>query len=75
MLQIFMYGGEISHDPSLSFDDVWVLSLPSFQWYQAGHVPIRRRGDHSCTIAGQRQMVIIGGLQPNASDPPDVPDI
>lgn len=70
-----MYGGMVEQDASLRFDDVWVLSLPSFEWHQAGHTPVLGRKDHSCTMAGQRQMVIVGGLNPNASDPPNVTDI
>lgn len=70
-----MYGGMVEGDPGLKFDDVWVLSLPSFEWHQAGHTPVIGRKDHSCTVAGNRQMVIVGGQNPNATDPPDVADI
>ena len=65
-----MYGGVSGDGSSVDYDDVWVLSIPSFQWHQAGHTPVRGRSDHSCSVAGQRQMVIIGGLDPDGDGPP-----
>ncbi|KAF2659858.1 hypothetical protein K491DRAFT_688734 [Lophiostoma macrostomum CBS 122681] len=57
---IWMYGG---NDPisSTMFDDVYVLSLPSFTWtavYTNGGSP---RWGHNCHLANGRQMVTVGG--------------
>lgn len=59
-----MYGGYPNGSSSLDYADVWVLSIPSFQWHKAGQ-PNRSRLGHSCNVAGHRQMVIIGGLAPD----------
>jgi hypothetical protein len=42
------------------YDDVYVLSLPSFTWTKvySGHSP---RFGHTCHRAGQRQMMAVGG--------------
>lgn len=43
------------------YDDVYVLSLPSFTWihiYGPGHSP---RWGHTCHLAGARQMITVGG--------------
>jgi len=63
-----MYGGSQSVS-SLELDNVWVLSLPSFQWHQGNHTPVRGRTgiDSSCNLVGHRQMVITGGLDPDNS--------
>lgn len=57
-----MYGGYSDSSSSLDYADVWVLSIPSFQWHKAGQ-PNKSREGHSCNVAGHRQMVIIGGLR------------
>lgn len=59
MLNRYIYGG---YDPATSkiYDDVYVLSLPSFTWTQVYTGAIPRFG-HTCNTAGHRQMVIIGG--------------
>ncbi|KAI9889750.1 MAG: hypothetical protein M1814_004952 [Vezdaea aestivalis] len=42
-------------------DDVWILSIPTFQWIKAyeGTAPPRRR--HSCNIIQNGQIAMIGG--------------
>lgn len=59
-----MYGGYSNGSSNLDYSDVWVLSIPSFQWHKAGH-PSSGRSAHSCSVAGRRQMVIVGGLGPD----------
>lgn len=58
-----MYGGRLNGKSSMDtmdYADVWVLSIPSFQWHRAGQ-PNSGRLRQSCTVAGHRQMIIIGG--------------
>jgi hypothetical protein len=55
----YIYGG---YDPikSIMFDDVYVLSVPSFTWTKvySGNNP---RFGHTCHRAGKRQMLSVGG--------------
>ena len=48
-------------------DDVYVLSLPSFVWFKVNYTSSDPRVDHTCIIAGNRQMLSIGGLNPSAT--------
>ncbi|KAF2463665.1 uncharacterized protein BDR25DRAFT_383545 [Lindgomyces ingoldianus] len=68
---IYLYGGQ---DPTASngtiyYDDIYVLSLPSFTWilYFSGKTP---RWGHTCHHVGQRQMLTVGGhdQNPNSCD-------
>ena len=47
----------------LELDQIYVLSLPSFAWFQASYQPIQNRQFQTChTVgAGNRQMLVIGG--------------
>ncbi|CZR65155.1 related to cell wall anchored protein [Phialocephala subalpina] len=55
---IYMYGGR--DGVNTYFDEVWILSLPSFQWVQvnSGYSP---RYSHTCHVVGSRQMITVGG--------------
>lgn len=57
---IYIYGG---WDPTLThyYDEIWILTLPSFTWIHAytGDSP---RFGHTCHLVGNRQMITIGGL-------------
>jgi hypothetical protein len=69
--QIFMYGGQYGSGPFGSnnqfvSDEVYVLSLPTFQWSKANYTPADNRILHTCHALG-RQMLSIGGLDPSAS--------
>ena len=67
--QITIYGGWNINIP-LSYEDVYVLSIPSFQWIsmsdqgnREAHLPqgdVGRRG-HTCNLYGDRQMFVLGG--------------
>jgi cbb3-type cytochrome oxidase subunit 3 len=59
-LEIFMYGGTRGALYP-TFDDVYVLSLPSFSWYQANTVQGLGRCFHRCVQVG-RQMIVTGGM-------------
>ena len=65
---IYIYGGyDGLNFTSVPFDDVWILSIPSFSWVKAysGNRSHGRRG-HRCERIYPDQMLIIGGVNPNA---------
>ncbi|KAI0975624.1 hypothetical protein F4678DRAFT_483876 [Xylaria arbuscula] len=66
--EIFMYGGL---DPltSKSFGDVYALSIPGFVWTKFNISQEFSRWEHSCTIGGKSQMIIVGGFD-NSTDHP-----
>jgi len=56
-----LYGGI---DPTLhhnGYDDVYVLSIPSFTWTPIFTDGASPRWGHNCHIAGNRQMITVGG--------------
>lgn len=60
-----MYGGlRADSDTPLAQAKVSVLSLPSFIWHaeNSSAIPDTGRFYHSCSIVGQRQMMVIGGI-------------
>ena len=72
----FMYGGHNnsyinalnaeadSPASQLSFKQVYVLSLPGFVWFRVNDTTATPRLGHTCEVAGNRQMISIGGLDP-----------
>ena len=61
--QIFYYGGLTEDiETTISNNVVHVLSLPSFQWQKETYTPTTGRLHHHCTVAGSRQMVVVGGV-------------
>ena len=61
-------GGNLSEQSSASntaLDEVWVLSLPAFAWFKANYTAQNNRWRHTCNIAGNRQMITIGGININ----------
>lgn len=65
----FMYGGRTAIGGSNG--DMYILSLPGFQWFRA-NVSSPERIHHSCTAMGNKQMLSIGGLASEfAWDEPD----
>ncbi|KAI9686470.1 MAG: hypothetical protein M1820_010616 [Bogoriella megaspora] len=73
--QVHVYGGENSNSTDF-VTDVWVLSIPSFQWIDISRNissneasdgnPAGRIG-HTCTTINDSQMVVFGGLWDSAS--------
>ncbi|RPA80742.1 hypothetical protein BJ508DRAFT_362404 [Ascobolus immersus RN42] len=67
---IYLYGGMGFGDQIDGFDDVYILSIPSFKWIKA--YPDNNRPDKdafphydlSCTVINNAQMLIIGGTFP-----------
>jgi len=48
-----------------NLDEIWVLSLPAFVWFKADYAPRQTRWKHTCNVVGNRQMLSIGGIDPN----------
>ncbi|KAI9159069.1 Kelch repeat-containing protein [Paramyrothecium foliicola] len=60
--EIFVYGGRGRQGGGdVVHDDIWVLSLPAFRWFRI-EVDAPPRMTHVCAVAGQRQMIVSGGL-------------
>lgn len=65
---IYIYGGyDGLNYTSLPFDDVWILSIPSFTWVKAySGVRSHGRRGHRCERIYPDQMLVIGGVNPNS---------
>ncbi|KAL8969878.1 MAG: hypothetical protein Q9183_001787 [Haloplaca sp. 2 TL-2023] len=77
--EVFVYGGyhggttgttngNISlaqYEENVALDEVHVLSLPAFAWFKADYPARHPRRRHTCHVVGNRQMLSIGGLNPN----------
>ena len=57
-----------SQNTNVGFDEVYVLSLPSFVWFKANYTPSDPRIWHSCNVAGNRQLLSVGGVNPSAAN-------
>ncbi|KAL8793660.1 MAG: hypothetical protein Q9195_003709 [Heterodermia aff. obscurata] len=55
----YMYGGRDAG--SRYFDEIWVLSLPSFTWTQVFSGTSPRFG-HTCHLVGNRTLLTVGGV-------------
>ncbi|PNY28644.1 Uncharacterized protein TCAP_01431 [Tolypocladium capitatum] len=73
---IYYYGGFDGIHPTNDFyDDVWVLSLPSFTWTQINNgTAIHGRAGHKCFQPYPDQMMVFGGYTPQAGDVPSCLD-
>jgi hypothetical protein len=49
-------------------DQVFVLSLPGFVWMKSNYTAANPRISHACNIAGNRQMIVSGGLNPASAN-------
>lgn len=58
---IYMYGGRDGANPPNYFDEVWVLSIPSFTWTSI-YTGISPRFSHTCHLVGNRTMLTVGGV-------------
>lgn len=62
---MYMFGGQnlIPYREQIQYDDMWILSVPSFRWIKVNQdnqsVPPARAG-HSCNI-WDGQMIVVGG--------------
>lgn len=70
----YIYGGLGFGENATGFDDVHILSLPSFQWikvFPTGPVDEKDRYPHydlSCSVVKNTQLLIIGGQFPKDPD-------
>ncbi|PLN83713.1 hypothetical protein BDW42DRAFT_164510 [Aspergillus taichungensis] len=64
---IYIYGGNDGIDPTeIPSDDVYVLSLPSFEWIKLySGVKEHGRSGHRCVKPHPDQMLVLGGLYKN----------
>ncbi|KAH6624849.1 hypothetical protein B0J18DRAFT_397906 [Chaetomium sp. MPI-SDFR-AT-0129] len=70
---IYLYGGEGVTPDTPGFDDVYVLSIPSFQWIKLYPPDGNVTGPYlhhslTCNVVGKAQMVVIGGTFPTTND-------
>ncbi|KAH6888666.1 hypothetical protein B0T10DRAFT_59009 [Thelonectria olida] len=70
---IYLYGGLGEADGSSGFDDVYVLTLPTFTWIRMYPTDSNKTGDYphhslSCNVINEAQMIIHGGFFPNTND-------
>ena len=64
--EVFLFGGaNPNENEKATYEDLYVLSLPGFQWFKVGDTFGGPRASHSCVVAGQRQMISIGGTSSN----------
>ncbi|KAH6953724.1 hypothetical protein BKA56DRAFT_663646 [Ilyonectria sp. MPI-CAGE-AT-0026] len=78
----YIYGGAGFPPHTTGYDDIYILTIPSFQWIR-GPYPTYRNGTGqfpksmmSCNVVDNAQMLVIGGTYSNASaDTCDVPPI
>lgn len=70
--EIFMYSGwegvKAPSPNSQNYDNVWVLSIPSFTWTNVYSSQRGGRYGHTCHVVGKRQMLSIGGVDAAAVD-------
>lgn len=59
-----MYAGWGSNlgSAALPFDEIYILTLPAFEWIKVQYSPAHPRHGHSCHTVGNRQMLVIGGV-------------
>ena|SRR5947207_4406102 len=72
----FIFGGISSDTTDKSI--VFILSLPAFQWFRISNSTTemrKMRNSHSCQVIGNRQMVVIGGINVQESSGGQIADI
>ena len=69
---IYYYGGYDGLGITNPFyDDVWVLSLPSFVWTQLNRgTSLHARAGHKCFVPYPDQMLVVGGYTPSTGTSP-----
>ncbi|XMA15799.1 hypothetical protein WAI453_008590 [Rhynchosporium graminicola] len=69
--EIFVYagwGGNLGSS-ALQFDEMYILTLPAFQWIKVPYAPAKPRHGLTCETVGRRQMLVIGGVDTLQDDP------
>ncbi|KAI9758876.1 MAG: Topoisomerase 1-associated factor 1 [Chaenotheca gracillima] len=69
--EIFIYAGWGSNlgAAAIPFDEVYILTLPAFYWTKVQYAPSNPRHGHTCHTVGNRQMLIIGGVDSTQAEP------
>ncbi|KAK6537357.1 hypothetical protein TWF694_011549 [Orbilia ellipsospora] len=58
---IYMFGGAAAQDESsVILDDIWVLSIPAFEWKSVGKSDVGQ-WDSRCHLASKSQVILVGG--------------
>ncbi|KAL8669904.1 MAG: hypothetical protein Q9168_005523 [Polycauliona sp. 1 TL-2023] len=50
----------------IPYDQIYILTLPAFHWFQMDYPPLHPRHSHSCNAVGGSQIFSIGGVDSNA---------
>jgi hypothetical protein len=67
----YLYGGAGFAPNETGYDDVYILSMPSFtwiKWYPTSDGPGRPHHSLTCNVIDGAQMLVIGGTFPNDTD-------
>ncbi|KAF7544117.1 hypothetical protein G7046_g9852 [Stylonectria norvegica] len=70
---IYLYGGLGEKAGSLGFDDIYILTIPTFTWIRMYPADSNSTGDFphhslSCNVVNEEQMLIHGGFFPKNDD-------
>ncbi|KAL8907939.1 MAG: hypothetical protein Q9171_005655 [Xanthocarpia ochracea] len=67
--EIFLYGGHYGNlgPEAVSYDEIYILTLPAFSWIKVQYPPQRPRGGHTCNAIGGGQIISIGGFEANST--------
>jgi hypothetical protein len=74
---IYLYGGFGFGENTTGFDDVWILTLPTFEWikwYPDAPGASAPHGLLTCNVIDNAQMIVMGGNFTNSTDC-DVPKV
>ncbi|KAL9607688.1 MAG: hypothetical protein Q9167_007418, partial [Letrouitia subvulpina] len=67
--EIFFYGGEAGSGASATaYDEIFILTLPSFHWIQVDYKAQNPRFTHTCNTIGGSQILISGGGDPTSPE-------
>ncbi|KAK7520614.1 hypothetical protein IWZ03DRAFT_142747 [Phyllosticta citriasiana] len=69
-VEIFVYGGwgDTLGPAATPYDEIYILTLPAFEWIKHDYTPEAARLAHSCEAVGGSQILLIGGLAGSAVD-------
>ncbi|RPB04162.1 hypothetical protein L873DRAFT_1451833 [Choiromyces venosus 120613-1] len=70
----YIYGGASTNSRDKGFDDIWVLTMPAFQWVKWWvHEPPNIHNGFSCNVIRKGQMIVLGGTFPYDQSVCDAP--
>ncbi|KAK8163865.1 hypothetical protein IWX90DRAFT_487181 [Phyllosticta citrichinensis] len=69
-VEIFVYGGwgGTLGSAATPYDEIYILTLPAFEWIKHDYTPEAARVAHSCEAVGGSQILLIDGLAGSADD-------